>query len=96
MAKLKLDIVTAEKQTFSDEVDAIIAPGIQGQLGILDGNPHVTQPAGGTLGPGGATVQAAKPLSALAVSTMFLSAFVPTGGGDHRSRLCFCGRRCRM
>lgn len=37
MSKLKLDIVTAERQTFSDEVDAIIAPGIQGQLGIL---PH--------------------------------------------------------
>jgi len=37
MAKLKLEIVTAEHQIFSGEVDAVIAPGIEGQLGIL---PH--------------------------------------------------------
>lgn len=35
MAKLKLDIVTAERLVYSDEVDEIIAPGVQGQLGIL-------------------------------------------------------------
>ena len=35
MAKLKLEIVTAEHQTFSGEVDTVIAPGIEGQLGIL-------------------------------------------------------------
>ena len=32
---LKLDIVTAEKIVFSGEVDIIIAPGADGQLGIL-------------------------------------------------------------
>ena len=35
MAKLKLEIVTAERLTFSDEVNVVIAPGIEGQLGIL-------------------------------------------------------------
>jgi F-type H+-transporting ATPase subunit epsilon len=37
VAKIKLDIVTAERTVFSDEVDIIVAPGIEGQLGIL---PH--------------------------------------------------------
>jgi F-type H+-transporting ATPase subunit epsilon len=37
LSKLKLEIVTAERQTFSGDVDAIIAPGTEGQLGIL---PH--------------------------------------------------------
>lgn len=37
MANLKLDIVTAERIVYSEEVDAIIAPGVEGQLGIL---PH--------------------------------------------------------
>lgn len=35
MSKLKLEIVTAEHQTFSGDVNAVIAPGIEGQLGIL-------------------------------------------------------------
>ena len=35
MAMLKLEIVTAESSVFSDEVDAIIAPGIVGQLTVL-------------------------------------------------------------
>ncbi|HLB28442.1 MAG TPA: F0F1 ATP synthase subunit epsilon [Dehalococcoidales bacterium] len=34
---IKLDIVTAEKLVYSDDVDAVIAPGIEGELGIL---PH--------------------------------------------------------
>ena len=37
MASIRLEIVTAEQQTFADDVDAIIAPGVEGQLGIL---PH--------------------------------------------------------
>ena len=37
MAKLKIEIVTAERQTFTGEANAVIAPGIEGQLGIL---PH--------------------------------------------------------
>jgi len=37
MATIKLDIVTAERVVYSDDVDVVIAPGIEGQLGIL---PH--------------------------------------------------------
>jgi F-type H+-transporting ATPase subunit epsilon len=33
----KLDIVTAERIVYSDEVEAVIAPGAEGQLGLL---PH--------------------------------------------------------
>ena len=39
MAKIRLDIVTAERLVYSDEVDEVIAPGVEGQLGIL---PHHT------------------------------------------------------
>lgn len=37
MAKIKLDIVTAERVVLSEEVDAVVVPGVEGQLGIL---PH--------------------------------------------------------
>ena len=37
MAPMLLEIITAERQVYSDEVDAVVAPGIEGQLGIL---PH--------------------------------------------------------
>jgi len=37
MSSLKIDIVTAERVVYSEDVDAVIAPGIEGQLGIL---PH--------------------------------------------------------
>ena len=37
MAGMQLDIVTAERAVYSEEVDAVIAPGVEGQLGIL---PH--------------------------------------------------------
>jgi F-type H+-transporting ATPase subunit epsilon len=36
---IKLDIVTAEKVVFSEEVDIVVVPGIGGELGIL---PHHT------------------------------------------------------
>lgn len=32
---LKLDIVTIEREIFSGEVDMVIAPGVEGELGIL-------------------------------------------------------------
>jgi F-type H+-transporting ATPase subunit epsilon len=35
MATTRLDIVTAEKVVFSDDVDIVVAPGVEGQLGIL-------------------------------------------------------------
>jgi len=37
VSSIKLEIVTAERVVFSGEVDEIIAPGVEGQLGIL---PH--------------------------------------------------------
>ncbi len=37
MATFKLEIVTAERMVFSDEVTAVLAWGVEGQLGIL---PH--------------------------------------------------------
>jgi F-type H+-transporting ATPase subunit epsilon len=37
MSSLKVDIVTAERVVYSADVDIVIAPGVEGQLGIL---PH--------------------------------------------------------
>jgi F-type H+-transporting ATPase subunit epsilon len=37
MPSLKIDIVTAERIVYSAEADEVIAPGVEGQLGIL---PH--------------------------------------------------------
>lgn len=34
---IKLEIITAERQVYSDEVNTVVAPGIEGELGIL---PH--------------------------------------------------------
>jgi len=37
MPSILLDIVTAERVVYSEEVDIVVAPGIEGELGIL---PH--------------------------------------------------------
>ena len=37
MAKIRLEIVTAERAVYSEDVDEVIAPGVEGELGIL---PH--------------------------------------------------------
>lgn len=37
MSTLRLEVITAEHQVFADDVNTVVAPGIQGQLGIL---PH--------------------------------------------------------
>lgn len=37
MSPVRLDIVTAERVVYSEEVDVVVAPGVEGQLGIL---PH--------------------------------------------------------
>jgi len=34
MATIRLDVVTAERLVLSEDVDIVIAPGIEGQLGI--------------------------------------------------------------
>ena len=37
MATFRLEVVTAERMVFSDDIDAVVAWGVEGQLGIL---PH--------------------------------------------------------
>lgn len=37
MPKMRLEIVTAERVVYSDDVDLVVAPGVEGELGIL---PH--------------------------------------------------------
>lgn len=37
MATLKLEIITAERQVLSEDVNTVVAPGVDGELGIL---PH--------------------------------------------------------
>ena len=37
MATVRLDVVSAEQVVFSEDVDVVVAPGVEGQLGIL---PH--------------------------------------------------------
>jgi F-type H+-transporting ATPase subunit epsilon len=35
MAKLQLEIVTPESKVFSEEVDMVVLPGVEGELGVL-------------------------------------------------------------
>jgi F-type H+-transporting ATPase subunit epsilon len=35
MSEIRLDIVTAERSVYSEDVNMVVAPGIEGQLGIL-------------------------------------------------------------
>ncbi|MFQ6122024.1 MAG: F0F1 ATP synthase subunit epsilon [Dehalococcoidales bacterium] len=37
MSSIRLDIVTAERVVYAEDVDIVVAPGVEGQLGIL---PH--------------------------------------------------------
>jgi len=37
MSSMRLDIVTAERVVYAEDVDVVVAPGVEGQLGIL---PH--------------------------------------------------------
>ncbi len=39
MTTIRLEVVTAERAVYSEDVDIVIAPGVEGQLGIL---PHHT------------------------------------------------------
>jgi F-type H+-transporting ATPase subunit epsilon len=68
MAPIRLDIVTAEQSVYSEEVDMVIAPGVQGQLGIL---PHHT-PLMTMLEPGELVVKKGGEEFYLAVSGGFL------------------------
>ena len=68
MAGIRLDIVTAEKAVFSEDVDVVVAPGIEGQLGIL---PHHA-PLMTTLQPGELLVKKGGEELSLAISGGFL------------------------
>ena len=68
MSSIKLDIVTAERVVFSDDVDVVVAPGIEGQLGIL---PHHA-PLMTMLAPGELRVRRGGEEFSLAVSGGFL------------------------
>jgi len=68
MATFKLEIVTAEKMVFSDEVSALIAWGVEGQLGIL---PHHA-PLMTMLQPGDLMIRKDKGEEYLAISGGFL------------------------
>ena len=61
---MQLQIITAEREVFSGEVDTLVAPGIEGQLGILPNHaPLVT-----ILQPGELMVRAEGEQSYLALS----------------------------
>ncbi len=68
MAGIKLDVVTAERVVFSDDVDVVVAPGVEGQLGIL---PHHA-PLMTTLQPGELMIRKGETESLLAISGGFL------------------------
>ena len=68
MATFKLEIVTAERMIFSDEVSAVIAWGVEGQLGIL---PHHA-PLMTMLQPGDLMIRKDKEEEYLAISGGFL------------------------
>ncbi|MCL0046641.1 F0F1 ATP synthase subunit epsilon [Dehalococcoidales bacterium] len=68
MPRIRLDIVTAERLVFSEEVDVIVAPGSEGQLGIL---PHHA-PLMTMLQPGELLVRKDKEELFLAISGGFL------------------------
>lgn len=68
MAKLRLEIVTADRLVFSGDVDEVIAPGTDGQLGIL---PH-HMPLLALLGPGALKGKMGDELVCFAVSGGFM------------------------
>jgi len=70
MATTRLDVVTAEREVFSDDVDEVIVPGVEGQLGIL---PHHA-PLMTTLLPGELLIKKGGEEFYLAISGGFIEA----------------------
>ena len=68
MAPMRLEIITAEREVFADDVDIVVAPGVEGQLGIL---PHHA-PLMTALQPGEILIRKAGEPSYLAVSGGFM------------------------
>lgn len=68
MSPVRLDIVTAERMVYSEDIDILIAPGIEGELGILPGHtPLMT-----ILQPGEMRVRRGNEEFSLAISGGFL------------------------
>jgi F-type H+-transporting ATPase subunit epsilon len=65
---IKIDVVTAEKMVFTDQVDEILVPGAEGELGIL---PHHT-PLMTMLKPGELLLKKGKDEISLAVAGGFI------------------------
>jgi F-type H+-transporting ATPase subunit epsilon len=71
MAKLRLEVVTAEREVFADDVDVVVAPGGEGELGILPKHaPLLT-----TLQPGMLRLRKDGEETLMAVSGGFLQVF---------------------
>jgi F-type H+-transporting ATPase subunit epsilon len=71
MAKLRLEVVTAEREVYADDVDMVIAPGGEGELGILPRHaPLLT-----TLQPGVMRLRKDGAETIMAVSGGFLQVF---------------------
>jgi F-type H+-transporting ATPase subunit epsilon len=68
MSPVRLDIVTAERLVYSEDVDLLLAPGVEGQLGIL---PHHA-PLMTTLEAGEMVVRRGSEEFSLAISGGFL------------------------
>jgi F-type H+-transporting ATPase subunit epsilon len=68
MTSVRLDIVTAERLVFSEDVEGVVAPGTEGQLGIL---PHHT-PLMTMLQPGELLIRKGGEEFSLAISGGFL------------------------
>jgi len=68
VSSIRLDIVTAERVVYSEDVNVVVAPGIEGQLGIL---PHHA-PLMTTLLPGELRVKKGEEEFSLAISGGFL------------------------
>jgi F-type H+-transporting ATPase subunit epsilon len=68
MSTMRVDIVTADRVVYSEDVDIVIAPGTQGELGIL---PHHT-PLMTTLQPGELIMRKGDEEYSLAISGGFL------------------------
>jgi F-type H+-transporting ATPase subunit epsilon len=68
MAPMRLEIITAEQEIYADDVDVVVVPGLEGQLGIL---PHHA-PLMTMLQPGELTIKKDGESTYLAVSSGFL------------------------
>ena len=68
MAPMRLEIITAEREVYADDVDVVVVPGLEGQLGIL---PHHA-PLMTMLQPGELTIRKDGESTYLAVSAGFV------------------------